>query len=151
MQLVEVEYQTTVDPKTPDLGSTGDTFTTSWPHKSVLVFQNRRYVNGFTGDLRDLELQILASEFKRLSDNWRRERNPISSADDELFAKSEPYQQIIGLGPRIVPLLLQELRRDEPEPWFWALAAITRQNPVPAKSRGKLRETADAWLQWGFQ
>ena len=58
------------------------------------------------------------------------------------------YQQIIGLGPRAVPLLLCELAR-EPDHWFWALKAITGEDPVPPCSRGKLGEMTRAWLAWG--
>jgi hypothetical protein len=55
------------------------------------------------------------------------------------------YQQIIGLGPAGVPLLLRELER-EPDHWFWALRAITGEDPVPEEARGRLREMAAAWL-----
>jgi len=37
---------------------------------------------------------------------------------------------MIGLGWPVVPLILEELNR-EPNQWFWALEAITEQNPVP--------------------
>jgi hypothetical protein len=105
-----------------------------------------------SGSFREFEREFVRVEFERLAAQWRRERNPISSADEELFAESQPYQQIVGLGTPVVPFLLQELRkREEPEPWFWALAAITRTNPVPPEARGKLRETAEAWVLWGFR
>ena len=38
-----------------------------------------------------------------------------------------------------------ELRR-EPDHWFWALIAITGEDPVAPKDRGKLQEMTDAWL-----
>ncbi len=37
-------------------------------------------------------------------------------------------QGIIGLGAVAVPLILQELKRDRAD-WFWALTAITGENP----------------------
>jgi hypothetical protein len=58
------------------------------------------------------------------------------------------YQQIIGMGPAVLPLLLDELAR-EPDHWFWALWAITGSDPVPSESRGKVGEMAQAWLKWG--
>lgn len=58
------------------------------------------------------------------------------------------YQQIIGLGPDVVPLLLAELE-GHPDHWFWALHAITREDPVPSESRGKIKAMAQAWLDWG--
>ncbi|MEX2561314.1 MAG: hypothetical protein WD403_15430 [Pirellulales bacterium] len=44
--------------------------------------------------------------------------------------------------------LLQELE-NEPDYWFWALEAITGENPVPDELRGNLEEMAVAWLEWG--
>ena len=58
------------------------------------------------------------------------------------------YQRIIGLGPRAVPLLLQELERD-PHHWFWALNVITGEDPVPAECSGDMRAVREAWLEWG--
>jgi hypothetical protein len=49
-----------------------------------------------------------------------------------------------------VPLILDGLRR-EPDHWFWALEAITDENPVPAEAAGKVREMAKAWIDWGQQ
>jgi hypothetical protein len=37
----------------------------------------------------------------------------------------------------------------EPDQWFWALQAITEEDPVPPPSRGKVREMALAWIEWG--
>jgi hypothetical protein len=66
------------------------------------------------------------------------------------MAMLNPYQRIIGMGPPVVPLILEELRR-EPDQWFWALEAITEQNPVPQEASGKPRLMAEAWLRWGDQ
>ena len=59
------------------------------------------------------------------------------------------YQAIINLGPSVVPLLLRELER-EPDHWFVALHTLTGADPVPVESRGKVREMAHAWVQWGL-
>jgi hypothetical protein len=77
---------------------------------------------------------------------WKRERGPYSSS--ARLAEHPAYQQIIGMGPEVVPLLLRELER-EPDHWFRALHALTGANPVPTESRGKVREMAVAWLRWG--
>jgi hypothetical protein len=58
------------------------------------------------------------------------------------------YQQIIGLGQPAIPLLLREVEQQSGR-WFWALKAITRQDPVPADDRGKTRKMGEAWLNWG--
>jgi hypothetical protein len=64
------------------------------------------------------------------------------------MAMLEPYQRIIGMGPAVVPLILEELER-EPGHWFWALESITEQNPVPPESAGKVGQMAEAWTRWG--
>src|SRR5258707_10043848 len=84
--------------------------------------------------------------FVELVDQWKRERGPHSSSAE--LARHPAYQQIIEMGQEAIPLLLSELER-EPDHWFRALYAITGVNPVPAASRGKVREMADAWILWG--
>jgi hypothetical protein len=90
--------------------------------------------------------------FKDLAAQWRRERIPLSSnAWDNVL--NPGYQRIIGMGTDAVPFILRELQHEltqgEPDDWFIALWAITGENPVPVESRGKLREMAKAWLNWG--
>lgn len=59
-----------------------------------------------------------------------------------------PYQQLIGMGTDALPLILMELQR-EPDHWFWALEAITGENPVPVDSRGDVDQSTKAWIDWG--
>jgi hypothetical protein len=84
--------------------------------------------------------------FHDLVATWKRERGPHSSS--ARLAEHPAYQQIIGMGPEVIPLLLRELER-EPDHWFRALHALTGADSVPAGSRGKVREMAEAWLRWG--
>ena len=88
----------------------------------------------------------LESRFGRLKEEWKQQSQYLSNATQ--MAMLQPYQQIIGLGPSVVPLLLRELAR-EPDHWFWALESITGQNPVPAEVVGHVAATAEAWLAWG--
>ena len=64
------------------------------------------------------------------------------------MAMLTPYQRIIGLGWPAVSLILQELHR-EPDQWFWALEAITEENPVPHEAAGNVSLMAQAWIEWG--
>src|SRR5438128_6632942 len=90
----------------------------------------------------------LEGVFLDLVRRWREERGPTSSTTE--LAMCPSYQRIIGLGPAAVPLLLRELERS-PDHWFWALKAITGADPVPPASRGKVREMARLWIDWGRQ
>ncbi|HWD38843.1 MAG TPA: hypothetical protein VG944_08345 [Fimbriimonas sp.] len=85
------------------------------------------------------------AKFKRLKQAWLRERPKSSKLRDLVL--SMPYQCIIGIGPAAVPLLLQELR-EAPENWFWALEAITQENPVPEDADGDVDQITQAWLKW---
>src|SRR5947209_16333291 len=87
----------------------------------------------------------IAARFAELAETWRRETAPISSTTE--LAMHPAYQQIIGMGPAAVPLILRELE-DRPGHWFWALKAITGADPVAPEDRGRVRRMARAWLDW---
>ncbi len=82
--------------------------------------------------------------FRSLAAQWRAETAALSSVQQMVLHPA--YQRIIGLGPAVIPLLLQELRR-EPDHWFWALHAITGETPVGPNST--FDEAVAAWLEWG--
>jgi hypothetical protein len=84
--------------------------------------------------------------FATLVARWKRERGPHSSS--ARLAEHPAYQQIIAMGPEVVPLLLRELER-QPDHWFRALHVRTGADPVPVESRGKVVEMAAAWIRWG--
>ncbi|MFZ0704531.1 MAG: hypothetical protein WAM71_02925 [Candidatus Korobacteraceae bacterium] len=82
--------------------------------------------------------------FKQLVEQWQSETWFKSSLSKRI---SHPaYLKIIGLGKEALPWILRELR-DEPDHWFPALEAITREDHAPnAKNPQELRT---AWLAWG--
>jgi hypothetical protein len=86
------------------------------------------------------------ARFAQLVRQWKAESELMSNTAQMAMLRS--YQQIIGMGPAVVPLLLEELRR-EPDHWFWALEAITLENPVPPQDAGDLDKMAEAWVKWG--
>jgi hypothetical protein len=88
----------------------------------------------------------LEQRFHDLVAIWKRERGPHSSS--ARLAEHPAYEQIVRLGPAVVPLLLRELEK-QPDHWFRALHALTGADPVPPESQGKVREMAAAWLRWG--
>lgn len=87
--------------------------------------------------------------FSLLVTDWYRERGAKSSTSEIVLCPS--YQHIIGLGENALPLIFRQLRKegDKPDNWFWALHAITSDNPVPEQLRGNRREMAKLWLEWG--
>jgi hypothetical protein len=83
--------------------------------------------------------------FKALKDEWRQATGILSDSIE--ICNHPAYQRIIGLGPSAVPLIIEELEK-EPDHWFWALRAITGENPVPPDVRGRLDLMAEYWLHW---
>jgi hypothetical protein len=51
------------------------------------------------------------------------------------------------MGPDVLPIIFRELKR-EPDYWFWALSAITGENPVRAEDAGDLAKMTEVWLRW---
>lgn len=83
-------------------------------------------------------------KFRRLAGQWLRETEHVSSIKKACMHPA--YQRIIGMGPAVVPYLLRELEQN-PDHWFWALNAITEEDPVRAED--SLDGAKMAWLQWG--
>jgi hypothetical protein len=86
--------------------------------------------------------------FRRLCKEWKDQSQFLSNTAQMALLK--PYQRIIGMGLDAVPLILEELQR-EPDQWFWALEAITEENPVTKESAGIVRRMAQTWSEWGKQ
>lgn len=88
----------------------------------------------------------IRDRFVRLRDDWKSQSQYLSNTAQ--MAMLWPYQQIIGLGLDAVPLILAEMRQ-HPDYWFWALEAITGENPVPSDAAGDVEASTEAWLAWG--
>ena len=88
----------------------------------------------------------ISERFQELRDDWKARTRHLSNTAQISLVFS--YQNIIGLGPAAVPLILEELEK-EPDHWFWALEAITGENPVSEDDAGDMQASADAWIQWG--
>jgi hypothetical protein len=86
----------------------------------------------------------LISTFNRLAETWKYDTACHSSIN--IIANHSAYQEIIKMGSEVVPLILQEMQR-QPGHWFWALHAITGEDPAPKGST--VREATQAWLDWG--
>lgn len=89
--------------------------------------------------------EAVVSKFERLVAEWKTTRNQLNSGT-EIFMHPT-YQQIIGMGTEVVPLILREIETNIDD-WFWALKAITGKDPVPPVHRGRLKLMASDWLDW---
>jgi len=95
--------------------------------------------------IKDNEIGLL---FQRLRSEWY-EETEFSSSTSELVM-CDAYQRIIGIGSPVLPFIFDQLRNegDDPDQWFWALEAITREDPVPQELSADRRAVARIWLDW---
>lgn len=94
----------------------------------------------------ELSQQSLRAKFEALADEWA-EGTRFQSSPTEI-AIHPAYQQIIGMGPAVLPFILDRLAH-RTEHWFWALGAISGEDPVDPSDAGKVDAMAAAWLRWG--
>jgi hypothetical protein len=86
-------------------------------------------------------------KFNELVDVWRTQRSRASSFSSA-NASLPAYQFIIGMGEPALPYILRELSKKD-EDWYWALKAISREDPVPPEHRGERSVMRRLWLEWG--
>lgn len=91
---------------------------------------------------------ILEMKFQVLAQEWKRESRFASTGNQMFILPS--YQKIIGLGPEVIPVILRDLQK-ESNHWFWALAALSGENPVTPQDAGNVRTMRQAWINWGTQ
>ena len=84
-------------------------------------------------------------KFAQLAQQWRAETQWLSSTTE--MALHPAYQGIIGMGAEALPLILTELQAGY---WYWALKAISGEDPVPPEDRGAVPRMKEAWLKWGL-
>lgn len=106
-------------------------FDTAWLADSLIDFQNRTEVE---------------KRFHELAGRWRRETRGMSTMLHK--AMNDHYLDIIGMGPVVVPYILQDLEQ-KADHWFVALQHLTRTDPVPKEDRGNIEKMRAAWLEWG--
>ncbi len=99
-------------------------------------------------DKRDGEANTeeIGEKFAVLASQWTQAVAGMSSTVE--MAKHPAYQEIISMGEAVIPFLLADLSQN-PLYWLPALRQITQENPVPPSQRGKVKQMASAWLNWG--
>lgn len=90
--------------------------------------------------------ETIEEKFQRLASVWLSETAYLSSSSD--LVGHPAFQEIVGMGTAIVPLLLRELEKRTGH-WHRALRRITGADPVSPADRGNIGRAAEAWLGWG--
>ncbi len=90
--------------------------------------------------------ETLEERFRRLEAAWLA---AVGFSSSSTVLRGHPaFQEIIGLGNAVVPLMLRDLA-ERPRLWVWALPRITGVDPVPVSDRGNIAKMCEAWLNWG--
>src|SRR6266540_3625363 len=87
--------------------------------------------------------ETIEQTFRRLAAVWLTETAYVSSTTD--MVAHPAFQEIVAMGPPVVPLLLRELERGTGH-WHRALGRITGVSPVPPEGRGNIAQVKEAWL-----
>ena len=83
--------------------------------------------------------------FEELAAAWHKAVGHHSSST--LRNKHPTYQEIVRLGPEVVPLLLQDMEKNHTH-WFAALRQLTGADPIPDSAAGNIPKMVEAWLHW---
>jgi hypothetical protein len=103
------------------------------------VIRSAQPTDGVTPDM-----DPVVAKFERLSEEWRRDTQFSSSV--QLITMHPSYQQIIGMGAAVLPLILADLQSG-PDHWFWALSAICGEDVAVGTT--DITTAANEWLAWG--
>ena len=82
------------------------------------------------------------ARFRKLAATWKSETELISKVSAR--AVHPAYQKIIGMGESAIPLILDDLAKNGPDDWFWALTAITDENPITPSVAGNMSAMTEA-------
>ena len=83
----------------------------------------------------------IETRFHLLADEWHAATDMLSSPRET--AMHATYQQIIGMGAEALPFIFEDIHNGW---WFWALVAITGEDPAAGTTTHK--DAVDKWEKW---
>lgn len=87
----------------------------------------------------------IKDKFLDLRETWIKETGHVASPKERAIHPA--YQQIIGMGPKVVPFLIRDQLENNTH-WFWALQSITGENPIEEEHEGYIQKMAQDWKEW---
>lgn len=118
----------------------------------AVVYELANHITQLIAERRDVHTQsVLETCLYEHIERWKSDTRHWSSMIEMLAHPS--YLAIVGMSGQlskfeVARALLQELQA-EPDYWFDALAAITREDPVLEEHN--FDEAVNAWLEWGHK
>jgi hypothetical protein len=122
---------------------TGTLREVSWDFSGPISFSLRKREIYRTDNRRHVHPAI-RERFERLKAEWESATGSLSIVFPEFMHPA--YLQIIGMGKDVIPLLLDEVGRQEGH-WFLALRATT--GAAPAQGGDSYRIACEKWVRWG--
>ncbi len=120
----------------------------SWPDatKDLTLSQFLRQV---TEDLVEQGTHVdIQSDFASMTYHWRRATGGLSNPNR--ITDDDNYLAIISLGPKVIPLILKDMRNGGAH-WEVALRALTGEDPAQNLENFTVRDIRNAWLRWGVE
>ena len=133
----------------PDACAWSDLARKEVPHVRQLLLIDEFVGRALTSSANARAVEIsdeLEERFLLLANRWQAETGSLSSVTKRVMHPS--YQAIVGMGQDIVPILLRDLQMTGRD-WFWALSAITQENPIARDDAGRVDKMTSAWVAWG--
>jgi hypothetical protein len=92
--------------------------------------------------------QAVGEVFDRKAEQWLEDTQWLSSVS--AITRHPLYEEIVVLSrPAVRRILARMQQGDIHVHWFPVLRDITGSDPVPPHKRGRIREMAAEWLDWG--
>ena len=126
----------------------GEVSSTGLSDAASIVERSRQAAERHWNETITSERAGLRRQFHQLTRWWKRDTEYQSSPTR--IAMHPGYQRVIGMGRDALPFILKDLKATQ-APWFWALQAITGEDPVPPEDRGYIDRMTRAWLRWGMR
>ena len=83
--------------------------------------------------------------FNAYKNLWQSET--AMDASPKKISEHSAYQSIIKMGWYAIPFIIEELK-DNLQHWFYALRAITGEDPVKKEHQGYMQKMAQDWINW---
>lgn len=105
--------------------------------------------NNFTYDFMAIVNTFTTYKFLSLLKEWKDETGFLSSIHK--MKEHVAFKEIVSMGPKIIPLILNKLQSNEGGFIFEALKEITGENPIKKEHRGYVIKMQQDWINWGIE
>lgn len=95
--------------------------------------------------VQEMYKQQLKKRFDFYNSIWKNET--IFSSSISEITNNSAYRSIIGLGQEVLPFIIDDLKTNDNH-WFYALEALTGQNPIKENHKGIVPLMKNDWIEW---